>query len=65
MTNNQFNELRTMRKPAKSVLVVMEALGILLEDLSSKRSKKSWSWVEGQAMLKNPRKSPFAIGRCS
>jgi ankyrin repeat protein len=60
LTNKQFAELRSMRKPARSVLVIVEALSLLLEDVSSRKKQQAagaWEWKnQGRLSLKNPRK---------
>ena len=40
LTNRQLSELRSMRKPPESVLVIMEALRLLFEDLPSSTKKQ-------------------------
>ena len=58
LTNRQLSELRSMRKPPESVLVIMEALRLLFEDLPSSTKKqpaRAQDWSHHKLILKNPR----------
>ena len=57
LTRNQFSELRSMRKPPETVLVIVEALRLLFVDSASRKKNQASNgvdWNQHKLMLKNP-----------